>query len=240
MIACWKMNRSIMLTTHSMEECEALCTRVGIMAAGRLHCLGSIQHVKSRFGKGLQVQLKVKNPEEAEKEIHRMASLLHKEFGSISISNLEKACAALGDSSRYKWVCNVFDGRGWMIENIKKGEVVMSEKFAEWWVEEDVVQKVDDFMKTKFSPCDGVDGDSCVKLLERQCNQIRYQLEVKSSLADLFDVIEAEKMTLGIAEYSVSQKSLVFLVPLNTLCVLVLSHLTLPCCILPCLQSDLF
>ena len=43
---------SVILTTHSMEECEALCSRVGLMQAGRLVCLGSIQHLKSRFGEG--------------------------------------------------------------------------------------------------------------------------------------------------------------------------------------------
>ena len=46
---------TVVLTTHSMEECEALCTRVGIMVGGRLRCLGSTQHLKSRFGEGLQV-----------------------------------------------------------------------------------------------------------------------------------------------------------------------------------------
>ena len=29
---------SVILTTHSMEECEALCPRLGIMANGRLRC----------------------------------------------------------------------------------------------------------------------------------------------------------------------------------------------------------
>jgi ATP-binding cassette subfamily A (ABC1) protein 1 len=207
MISCWKMNRSIMLTTHSMEECEALCTRVGVMAAGRLHCLGSIQHVKSRFGKGLQIQLKVKNPQNAEQERYRIANLLQSQFGPISTTNLKRVCETLGDPLRRNWVCTVFDGRGWMIENIKKGEIVLPEKFAEWWVEEDVVQKIDDFMKEKFSNAKLVE-EGAVKLLERHCNQIRYQLEVKLSLADVFEVIESQKLSLGIAEYSVSQKSL--------------------------------
>lgn len=36
------------LSVHSMEECEALCTRLAIMVNGRLRCLGSIQHLKNR------------------------------------------------------------------------------------------------------------------------------------------------------------------------------------------------
>ncbi|CAN0211427.1 unnamed protein product, partial [Ascophyllum nodosum] len=41
---------AMILTTHSMEECEALCQRIGIMVGGRLRCLGSSQHLKTRFG----------------------------------------------------------------------------------------------------------------------------------------------------------------------------------------------
>ena len=36
----------------SMEECEALCTRLAIMVNGRLKCLGSPQHLKNKFGQG--------------------------------------------------------------------------------------------------------------------------------------------------------------------------------------------
>eukprot|EP00916_Digyalum_oweni_P011084 GHVL01018421.1.p1 GENE.GHVL01018421.1~~GHVL01018421.1.p1 ORF type:complete len:1638 (-),score=198.16 GHVL01018421.1:51-4964(-) len=51
-------NRSCILTTHSMEECEALCSKIGIMVAGRLRCLGNAQHLKHRFGQGYQLWIK--------------------------------------------------------------------------------------------------------------------------------------------------------------------------------------
>jgi len=51
--------RSIVLTSHSMEECEALCTRLVIMVNGQLKCIGSIQHLKSRFGQGYTVMMKI-------------------------------------------------------------------------------------------------------------------------------------------------------------------------------------
>jgi len=51
----------VILTTHSMEECEALCSRIGIMVDGRLRCLGSSQHLKQRFGKGYKLEAKM-NP----------------------------------------------------------------------------------------------------------------------------------------------------------------------------------
>ncbi|ESO00555.1 hypothetical protein HELRODRAFT_82844 [Helobdella robusta] len=50
---------TIILTSHSMEECEALCTRLAIMVNGRFKCLGSCQHLKSKFGSGYTVSFKV-------------------------------------------------------------------------------------------------------------------------------------------------------------------------------------
>ena len=41
---------SVVLTTHYMEEAEALADRVGIMAAGRLLCTGTAAEIKDRAG----------------------------------------------------------------------------------------------------------------------------------------------------------------------------------------------
>uniref|UniRef100_A0A673IZB5 ATP-binding cassette, sub-family A (ABC1), member 12 n=1 Tax=Sinocyclocheilus rhinocerous TaxID=307959 RepID=A0A673IZB5_9TELE len=48
---------AVVLTSHSMEECEALCTRLAIMVKGQFKCLGSLQHIKNRFGKGFTVKM---------------------------------------------------------------------------------------------------------------------------------------------------------------------------------------
>ncbi|XP_034780404.2 glucosylceramide transporter ABCA12 isoform X2 [Acipenser ruthenus] len=48
---------AVVLTSHSMEECEALCTRLAIMVKGRFRCLGSLQHIKNRFGSGFTVKM---------------------------------------------------------------------------------------------------------------------------------------------------------------------------------------
>ncbi|XP_033986599.1 LOW QUALITY PROTEIN: phospholipid-transporting ATPase ABCA1-like [Trematomus bernacchii] len=55
--------RSVVLTSHSMEECEALCTRMAIMVNGRFKCLGSVQHLKNRFGDGYTIILRVGGPD---------------------------------------------------------------------------------------------------------------------------------------------------------------------------------
>ncbi|CAA6672740.1 unnamed protein product [Spirodela intermedia] len=47
-----KKGRAIVLTTHSMEEADILSDRIGIMAKGKLRCLGTSIRLKSKFGTG--------------------------------------------------------------------------------------------------------------------------------------------------------------------------------------------
>ncbi|KAJ3395226.1 ATP-binding cassette sub- A member 1 [Chytriomyces hyalinus] len=45
-----KTNCTIVLTTHSMDEVEALADRVGIMSAGKFCAMGTLQELKKRHG----------------------------------------------------------------------------------------------------------------------------------------------------------------------------------------------
>ncbi|XP_034268587.1 ABC-type organic anion transporter ABCA8-like isoform X2 [Pantherophis guttatus] len=59
-------DKGAILTTHHMEEAEAVCDRVAIMVSGQLRCLGSIQYLKSKFGKNYLLQIKVKGVEQGD------------------------------------------------------------------------------------------------------------------------------------------------------------------------------
>ena len=52
-------NRSVILTTHLLDEAEALCARIGIMTHGTLRCLGSSQHLRSKFGSVFELVVSV-------------------------------------------------------------------------------------------------------------------------------------------------------------------------------------
>ncbi|KAK0586687.1 hypothetical protein LWI29_010771 [Acer saccharum] len=45
-----KQGRAIILTTHSMEEAEVLCDRLGIFVDGGLQCIGNPKELKARYG----------------------------------------------------------------------------------------------------------------------------------------------------------------------------------------------
>ncbi|KAJ3015871.1 UNVERIFIED_CONTAM: hypothetical protein HDU68_012527 [Siphonaria sp. JEL0065] len=50
-----KEGKTVVLTTHSMEECEALCSKVGIMAKGTLRCIANSLRLKELYGSGFRV-----------------------------------------------------------------------------------------------------------------------------------------------------------------------------------------
>lgn len=47
--------RAILLTTHSMEEADALCTNIAIMVSSSIRTIGTSQELKTRYGAGLVV-----------------------------------------------------------------------------------------------------------------------------------------------------------------------------------------
>lgn len=56
---CPFAGHTVLLTSHSMEECEALCSKIAIMRAGKLQCFGSVQHLKNKFGAGYILEIRV-------------------------------------------------------------------------------------------------------------------------------------------------------------------------------------
>ncbi|XP_012287761.1 ATP-binding cassette sub-family A member 5 isoform X2 [Orussus abietinus] len=58
-LASFQGGRGAILTTHSMEEADALCSRVGIMVKGELRCIGSTQHLKNLYGAGYTLEMKL-------------------------------------------------------------------------------------------------------------------------------------------------------------------------------------
>ncbi|XP_006153359.1 ATP-binding cassette sub-family A member 3-like [Tupaia chinensis] len=61
-----KSGKLIIITSHSMEECDALCTRLAIMVQGKFMCLGSPQHLKNKFGNIYIMKAKVKSMDKLE------------------------------------------------------------------------------------------------------------------------------------------------------------------------------
>ena len=72
--------RSVVLTTHHLEEVESLAHRVAIMVDGSLRCIGTLQHLKSKFGQGAyEVELKC----DSEAHFAAFATAAEREKGAV-------------------------------------------------------------------------------------------------------------------------------------------------------------
>ena len=75
---------AVVLTTHSMEEAEALSTKMGIMVKGGVFkCFGSAQHIKNKFGKGYIIEIKIRQPVDA--EIYNLVKYFYNPDGSLNL-----------------------------------------------------------------------------------------------------------------------------------------------------------
>ncbi|KAK4878287.1 hypothetical protein RN001_010793 [Aquatica leii] len=92
-LASFQGSRGAILTTHSMEEADALCSRVGIMVKGELRCLGSTQHLKNLYGAGYTLEMKLKGGDRTptSSSVDRLKSLKQFVYGLFSSAVLQES-----------------------------------------------------------------------------------------------------------------------------------------------------
>ena len=82
-----------------MEECEALCTRLAIMVNGRFQCLGSTQHLKTKFGEGYSLIIKLANTNTVEISIDRPPSSRR---ASLAVGAAQSSSTSEADGARHQ------------------------------------------------------------------------------------------------------------------------------------------
>ena len=188
------------------------------MVGGRLRCLGSIQHLKQRFGHGYIVDMKLDDPTAefvAGIEAAAVEALVRLGVpgGGSQLPRLAvlRLAEALGNAPRGEQVMDT--GTGWAIaaefarstlpapSAPPSARVIPTRNFAQWWATEDTAVKLRDFV---FSTFPGA------QLVERHGSHMRFHLPPQGdrALAGLFTAIEAARAPLGISSYALGQTSL--------------------------------
>merc|ERR1712176_938909 len=213
---------SVILTTHSMEECEALCPRIGIMANGRLRCLGSAQHLKSKFGRGYQIEMTVK-PLTKDGDYLKNYILLqrakensaNRNFDGVNKANLPeiannlyfnleeatKALDAIMEDDSLSKKLNAKDETGHLIYNEATSDVgVDIDELASFVTMELHMLNIDEYIRTTYP--------NSIKR-ERQDLKVRYEVSSENTrISEIFTSIEQTKESLQLTDYGVSQTSL--------------------------------
>nr|XP_036672613.1 ATP-binding cassette sub-family A member 2 isoform X3 [Drosophila suzukii] len=76
-----KGGRAVLLTTNSIDEVNAMCSRVGFLVAGEMSCIGSFQSVRSEVTHINVLRVKFKSkPEEQKKDIKKFKADMQRLF----------------------------------------------------------------------------------------------------------------------------------------------------------------
>jgi ATP-binding cassette, subfamily A (ABC1), member 3 len=209
---------SVILTTHSMEECEALCPRIGIMANGRLRCLGSAQHLKNKFGQGFQLELKSRLADVNDDDYILNAAILAR---SITSAGADVEAAVTSGSE----ICfNETQCREALMKltnsDLLSGLIVGDSDSPGYCIWRDAntpagvtLDAVTSFATIELRMCfisDFVTDHFPVHVLrERQDTRTRYEVSAEGlRISAIFALVEMKKEELRLSDYGVSQTSL--------------------------------
>ena len=201
---------SIILTTHSMEEAEAISTKLALMVEGHIKTIGSVQQLKSKYGECFELEIKIVDILKDKKifyenkinnsEIFDKKNLNENEIenlGLIDFENLEKVLEILGKNEFYKEFSE--NGKGFFIyKQIKKNKNIEINLLFEWI---DFYQKfliISEFIKEKFKG----------EIIETFENYLRFKLPIDNKLSNIFGEIEKKLDLLFINNYSIKAISL--------------------------------
>ncbi|KAH9377126.1 hypothetical protein HPB48_008271 [Haemaphysalis longicornis] len=68
-----------------MDECEASCDRLTIMVKGKMMCLGTLQHIREKHGKGYRLHFMLKHG--ASSDADQFVVAVPKLFPGITLSD---------------------------------------------------------------------------------------------------------------------------------------------------------
>jgi ATP-binding cassette subfamily A (ABC1) protein 3 len=190
---------AVLLTTHSMEEAEALSTRLGIIAEGQLLTVGTSQQIKQRHGSchELCFTLAAETPEVLKATLHDLGKGQLQHDTPLDIRSvgplLEADAWKKRGYARPRCVIRA------QIEAVGHVEAAV---LAEWWLQQARGEAVEIFLKALLS--------DAVELAENFGPYWRFRLPHSPSvgLPEIFRHLEERGKELGITEYTLTQATL--------------------------------
>ena len=188
-------NRSILLTTHSIEEAENLCDKIGILVSGNFKVCGKLSEILKEYSKGIELNLEFikASPDDLKKKYGNVLRDNLKSEKDISqfLSFIKRAeyCKYLNENSLGKDLLKVVNKKG----KINKFTVLR-------WVEHlnnllGLVKKIKVYFDTVH----------CIKFkLNNFILRIANIVTKEKNDNHLFGIIEQNKKDCHIEEYSYS------------------------------------
>jgi len=203
----------VILTTHSMEEAEALCSRIAIQVDGQFRCLGTAQQIKSKYGQGLELNVRLATP--SVQDIQECAEKLGADLPATGAS---KASTLVDVATAAKQVTLLYGEQVSANLSRRHGSPLADNSpvtlgvLAEWVLLQARTNDFENFLVKEMGQ--EVDGVPCFYRLEQTQNVVRYQIAPQalngrfSSLGSLFELFQENQTRLLIEDFQLCQASL--------------------------------
>eukprot|EP00747_Dinoflagellata_sp_TGD_P116219 gnl/TRDRNA2_/TRDRNA2_172324_c3_seq9.p1 gnl/TRDRNA2_/TRDRNA2_172324_c3~~gnl/TRDRNA2_/TRDRNA2_172324_c3_seq9.p1 ORF type:complete len:486 (-),score=143.74 gnl/TRDRNA2_/TRDRNA2_172324_c3_seq9:75-1457(-) len=190
---------AVVLTTHSMDEADALCSYLAIQVHGQFKCIGTPTQLKEWYGQGLSAGIQLEVP--TQQEIEAFCARWGKEPGSIcQLDEAADFCKKEGHGRE--------KSLGDRSAPFAAGKVVSKvSAFAEWHLLEDKGDAVEAFLIKQV-------GAAGAQLVEKAAGSLKFKLVGNASgggpkpIGELFQILEEQRAALGIADFQISQATL--------------------------------
>jgi len=196
----------VVLTTHSMEEAEALCSSIAIQVDGQFRCLGSAQHLKSRYGSGYEVSVKFSAvPREALTQLAAKFLPAGRQLDRSGYSMISRSQAM--ESLPVELRNAAARPSGPLPANM---EEVAAEVVAEWQVMQNRLEQFKGFFSAPAPQGLGELQLGEVMVLEFHGSSLRLRLPVagEEQLPKLFAALSQAKPQFGVSDFAVCQSTL--------------------------------
>jgi ATP-binding cassette, subfamily A (ABC1), member 3 len=198
-ITTLKKKSAVILTTHSMEEADALSTKLGIMVNGHFKWFGTVQHLKSKFGNFYEVEFKTASPSDEE----AMTVIQQTSFGTDFIVTEDNFLSVLRES-RFEDIEEEFTEIGFakeiLINDLSKQGVDIVE-FVQYCINLREVMQILADLSSKYGQ---------LEIIEHYGSSYKVKLSaLQLSVGKIFEVFEDDyKQRYHISDYSVTQATL--------------------------------
>jgi ATP-binding cassette subfamily A (ABC1) protein 3 len=196
-------NTAVILTTHSMEEAEALCTKMAIMVNGNFCCIGSPLDLKTNYGKGYEVQISIPYPAEKDELafINNINAKSNTDLTAEASLNKEQILAMFSAANREDLAKQLTkEGLCANIHSeLELGRLVKAKIIAAFIIIEQCGREFAYDLAKEY-------GD--VKVAEHMGNFFKFRIKEKNSIGYLFGKVQDLTEKHSIINYSASQTSL--------------------------------
>ena len=194
-------NNSVIMTTHSMDEAETLCRRMGIMVNGEFVCMGTANYIKESYGYGFEIDVRIKPIEQH--KLHQIIQNLGVKRNH-KITSINEAKEILKKIRKQKY-CDYLNeesiGRKIYNEIIQSGNTSI-QTLINWTRYVTCAMKMISVVLPHFNEIilsEFIENNFLFKIKKSQNSK---------TIGFLFSLLEAQKESCEITEYSIQQTSL--------------------------------